>query len=36
MADAIELMMHEHKVTKRVLSIIRKMSIAVMRGQEVP
>ncbi|HCW03238.1 MAG TPA: hemerythrin [Clostridium sp.] len=36
MADAIELMMHEHKVTKRALSVIRKMSIAVMKGEEVP
>ncbi|NLZ47510.1 MAG: hemerythrin domain-containing protein [Clostridiales bacterium] len=36
MVDAIELMMHEHKVTKRVLSVIRKMCIAVLKGQEVP
>jgi hemerythrin-like domain-containing protein len=34
--DAIELMMEEHKNIKRVLSIIRKISIGVLKGNETP
>jgi hemerythrin-like domain-containing protein len=34
--DAIELMMDEHKYIKRALGVIRKMSIAVLDGQETP
>ncbi|MDP4089736.1 MAG: hemerythrin domain-containing protein [Bacillota bacterium] len=34
--DAIELMMEEHKYIKRALVVIRKMSISVLNGREVP
>ncbi len=34
--DAIELMMEEHKFIKRTLLVIRKMSISVLNGNEVP
>jgi Uncharacterized conserved protein len=34
--DAIQLMMEEHKYIKRALIIIRKMSIEVLKGKEVP
>jgi hemerythrin-like domain-containing protein len=34
--DSINLMMEEHKLIKRGLFIIRKMSIAVLNGEEVP
>jgi hemerythrin-like domain-containing protein len=34
--DAITLMMEEHKYIKRGLAVIRKMSIAVLNGEEVP
>ncbi|WP_163192735.1 hemerythrin domain-containing protein [Clostridium thermarum] len=34
--DAIELMMYEHKYIKRTLAVIRKISIGVLNGNEVP
>lgn len=34
--DAIQLMMEEHKNIKRALSVIRKISIGVLNGCEVP
>lgn len=34
--DAIDLMVDEHKYIKRALAVIRKMSISVLNGKEVP